>query len=103
MNRASLLLASFLIGAFLSRPSIVRADGVPWSYNTVGAVIYNSNNSSKTSSITFTGTAGFAQGDSGIVPFNITTDSTADLLSPDAFKKVQYELTLTLGDSQSLG
>lgn len=95
------LLAAALAAVFITG-GVARAEDFPWSYSGTGTTIYNSNNSLKSSAINFLGTAGGATGDSGIIIFNLSTESTASLTSPDSFSKVPYSLQLTLGDTKSL-
>ncbi len=91
-----------VFGLILYSAHPVGAEDIPWSYNGTGAMIVNTNNSAGSSTIQFSGTAGFASGDSGFIPFVISTDSTASLLAPDSFTKATYGLELTLGDTMSL-
>lgn len=96
------LLAAALAAVFVTATG-ARAEDFPWSYSGTGTTIFNNNNNAQSSSINVTGTSGGATGDSGIVIFNLSTDSTATLGAPDTFSKVPYSLSLTLGDTQSLG
>ncbi|MCI0379018.1 MAG: PEP-CTERM sorting domain-containing protein [Gemmataceae bacterium] len=98
-------LVSFIAVAIasLSFAAGARAEDFPWSYTGEGTEIFNNNNAAKSSSISFTGTSGGATGDSGIVIFNLASFSSADLSAPDSFTTVPYGLTLTLGDTKSLG
>ena len=96
------LLAAALAAVFITAGG-ARAEDFPWSYSGTGTTIFNNNNSAQSSSINVTGTSGGATGDSGIVIFNLSTDSTATLGAPDSFNKVPYNLSLTLGDTNSLG
>lgn len=96
------LLAAALAAVFVTAGG-ARAEDFPWSYSGTGTTIFNTNNSAQTSSINFVGTSGNATGDSGIIIYNLSTSSTATLASPDSFTKVPYDLTLTLGDTKSLG
>ncbi|MCI0638667.1 MAG: PEP-CTERM sorting domain-containing protein [Gemmataceae bacterium] len=98
-------LVSFIAVAIasLSFAAGARAEDFPWSYKGDGTEIFNNNNDAKSSSISFTGSSGGATGDSGIVIFNLASFSTAELSAPDSFTTVPYGLTLTLGDTKSLG
>lgn len=75
-----------------------RADSVPWGYSAFDAQIYNSNNSSKTSSINFAGKSGVASGSSGIIVYQVTASSSASSAGPDSFSNVPFDLAFKLTD-----
>src|SRR5262245_58492817 len=103
MQRSLVTLLSAALVTVLVTGGAARAEDFPWSYSGTGATIFNNNNGAMTSSIVFAGTSGGAVGDSGIIPFNSSTTSTALLSAPDSFNKVPYDLSLTLGDTKALG
>lgn len=103
MQRSLVSMLATAVAALLISGGVARAEEFPWSYTGNGPTIYNSNNASKSSDIKFLGTSGGATGDSGIIIYNLQTESTAPLESPDSFSKVPYALDLTLGDTKSLG
>jgi hypothetical protein len=103
MQRSLVSLLAAAVAAVLVTGGVARAEDFPWSYSGTGTTISNNNNSALTSAINFVGTSGGAVGDSGIIIYNLSTDSTALLSAPDTFTKVPYDLTLTLGDTKSLG
>lgn len=84
--------------AALALASGARADAIPWGYSASDTEIFNSNNAIQTSSIKFTGSSGVANGDSGIIIYNLASTSSADAKSPDSFSSVPYDLAVTLSD-----
>ncbi|HZZ78824.1 MAG TPA: hypothetical protein VFE62_09920 [Gemmataceae bacterium] len=94
MQKVSII--SCLALALLS--SKVNADSIPWGYSASDAAIYNSNNASKSSSISFSGASGVATGSSGIIVYSVTASSFASDVSPDSFSKVPFDLAFKLTD-----
>lgn len=90
------LAASALAALALAGPA--RADAIPWGYSATDTEIFNNNNLIQTSSIKFTGSSGVANGDSGIIIYNLASTSSADASAPDSFKSVPYDLAVTLSD-----
>jgi len=82
--------------ALMLTGSAVRADNIPWGYSASDTTIYNS--PVQTSSIAFTGASSVATGNSGIIIYNVTTSSGAELSSPDSFSNVPFNLSVTLTD-----
>jgi len=76
----------------------VRADTIPWGYSAASTDIVNNNNPIKTSGVSFAGSSGVASGDSGIIIYNLTTNSTADSSGPDSFSNVPFNLGVTFTD-----
>jgi hypothetical protein len=103
MQRSLATLLAAAVAAVFATAGGVRAEDFPWSYSGTGTNIFNNNNGDASSAIHFVGTSGGATGDSGIIIYNLSTESTATLAAPDNFKKVHYDLQLTLGDTKSLG
>jgi hypothetical protein len=93
-----LLVSLCAAAALLLTGTAVRADNIPWGYSASDVTIFNSNNPIQTSSIVFKGANGVATSDSGIIIYNMTTTSTADLATPDTFSNVPFDLGLTLTD-----
>jgi hypothetical protein len=83
--------------------SVVRADGIPWGYSAGNTEIFNNNNASKTSWVQFSGASGIAQGDSGIIIYNMSTLSGVAESSPDSFANVPFDLSMTLVDVKATG
>src|SRR5262245_1785441 len=84
------LVAWFVVAlaGLLVNSTSVRADNIPWGYSAASTEIFNNNNPIKSSSIAFAGSAGVASGDSGIIIYNLTTNSTALDTGPDSFSNV---------------
>lgn len=77
------------------------SDTIPWGYSAADGQIFN--NAAKTSSITFHGASGVATGDSGIVIYNMRSESAAGSASPDTFAQVPFDLAFTLVDIKATG
>src|SRR5262249_54550540 len=93
--RKSLVSLGAIALALLAQ-STVRADGIPWGYSAADTKIYN-DPSVKTSSITFAGGSGVANGDSGVIIYNLTTASNPTS-GADSFGNVKFDLAVTLTD-----
>lgn len=100
MKRFAFTLA---VAALLGVGTQVRADNVPWSYGAVspGSI---SATSSPLSSVTFKGSSGNPNGDSGIIIYTVSSSSFNDGVAqaPDFFKDVPFDLTINLGDTNAL-
>jgi len=94
--RKSLVSLGAIALALLAQ-SAVRAEGIPWGYSAADTKIYN-DPTVKTSSITFAGSSGVANGDSGVVIYNLTTSSNPTAGTTDSFNAVKFDLAVTLTD-----
>jgi hypothetical protein len=94
------LAASFVIAiaALVGVSTSVRAEGIPWGYSANSTEIFNNNNLNMSSSIAFAGSSGVASGDSGIIIYNLTTNSTVADGSTDSFSNVPFSLGVTFTD-----
>jgi hypothetical protein len=104
--RASLTsLGIFAPAALLAIVAGVRADTSPWGYIAANSQIFNSDTPLQTSSITFTGDRGVANGDSGIVLYTVTASSLIhsfqDFSAPNSFTNVPFDLKFNLFDINS--
>lgn len=90
------LVAGF--AALLTSGATVQADSIPWGYSAADTEIFNNNNPIMTSSVKFTGSSGVATGSSGIIIYNLTSNSTALESAPDSFSAVPFDLGVTLTD-----
>src|SRR5713226_2349559 len=81
----------------------VRADSIPWGYSATDTTIFNNNNPIKSSMIKMAGSSGVASGNSGIIIYNLTTDSKAVDTAPDSFSSVPFGLSVTLSDIKASG
>lgn len=97
MKRTLVMLGAALATLILAGTS-ARADNIPWGYSASDTTVYNNNNPIKTSSVKFTGSAGVASGDSGIIIYNLSASSTADSTAPDSFSNVPFNLAVTFTD-----
>src|SRR5262245_37071384 len=86
------------LAGLLAAGTSVRADSIPWGYSAASTDIVNNNNPIKTSGISFAGSSGVASGDSGIIIYNLTTNSTAPDTTPDSFSNVPFNLGVTFTD-----
>lgn len=75
----------------------VYADSIPWGYSATSPADISAS-TSPLSSITFTGASGVASGDSGIIIYNLKTNSSATDAAPDSFSNVPYNLAINLTD-----
>jgi hypothetical protein len=101
MKKSLVLFAAVI--AFLMVGTTVRADSIPWGYSATSFSIANNNNNNGTSTINFTSGSGVASGNSGIIIYNVTTNSTATDASPDSFTNVPFNLAVTLTDIKATG
>ena len=94
------LVAWFVVAlaGLLAVGTSVRADNIPWGYSANSTEIFNNNNPIMSSSIAFAGSSGVASGDSGIIIYNLTTNSTALEGSADSFSNVPFNLSATFTD-----
>jgi hypothetical protein len=74
------------------------ADSIPWGYSASATPTNISASTSPLSSITFTGASGVASGDSGIVVYNLKSNSSATGAAPDSFSNVPFDLAISLTD-----
>jgi hypothetical protein len=81
----------------------VRADNIPWGYGAISPPDIMAS-SSPLSSIQMVGSAGSANGNSGIIIYNMTTTSFNDGVAqpPDTFSSVPFDLAITLSDIKAL-
>jgi hypothetical protein len=94
--------AAALAGLFAVGTS-TRADSIPWGYSASSGDIFNSNNGSKSSTVSFAGASGVASGDSGIIIYNVTANSTAASGAADSFSNVPFNFAVTLTDVKGTG
>jgi len=90
-------LAMLLIGSIS-----VYADTIPWGYTATSPADISAS-TSPLSSITFAGATGVASGDSGIIIYNMNTDSSATDSAPDSFSNVPFNLSINLTDIKATG
>ena len=95
------VLAAVIVFAIGSHAAM--ADSIPWGYSAGNVEVFNSNNSTKSSSVKFSGASGVATGNSGIIIYNLTTTSSASDNSPDSFSNVPFDLAFTLLDVKATG
>ena len=101
--RTSLILFTAAAAMLFASGASARADSIPWGYSASDTMIFNDNNPIKSSSIKMTGGNGVASGNSGIIIYNLTTDSKATDAAPDSFSSVPYNLAVTLSDIKATG
>ncbi|HZZ77736.1 MAG TPA: hypothetical protein VFE62_04400 [Gemmataceae bacterium] len=75
----------------------VYADSIPWGYSATSPADISAS-TSPLSSISFTGASGVASGDSGIIIYNLKTNSSTTDAAPDSFSNVPYNLAISLTD-----
>jgi hypothetical protein len=80
----------------------VYADSIPWGYSATSPADISAS-TSPLSSITFSGAAGVASGDSGIIIYNLKTNSSATDSAPDSFSNVPFSLAISLTDIKATG
>jgi hypothetical protein len=86
------------LAGLLGAGSSLRADTIPWGYSAASTDIFNNNNPIKSSTVSFAGSSGVASGDSGIIIYNLTTNSTATDGAADSFSNVPFNLGVTFTD-----
>src|SRR6516165_4051594 len=75
----------------------VQADTIPWGYSATSPANITAS-TSPLSQIQVTGSSGVANGNSGIIIYNLTTSSGATDAAPDAFNNVPFNLSVSLTD-----
>jgi hypothetical protein len=85
------------VAVLLAGSISVYADSIPWGYSASSPADISAS-TSPLSSISFTGASGVASGDSGIIIYNLKTNSSATDSAPDSFSNVPYNLAISLTD-----
>jgi PEP-CTERM motif len=90
------------LAMLLSGSISVYADTIPWGYTATSPADISAS-TSPLSSISFAGATGVASGDSGIIIYNLKTNSSATDAAPDSFSNVPFNLSISLTDIKATG
>lgn len=101
--KRTMVTLSAAVAALLISGAAASADSIPWGYTAADTVIYNNNNPAMSSQINVKGSSGVASGNSGIIIYNLTTESSGTDASPDSFANVGFDLAVTLTDVKATG
>lgn len=102
--KRTLVSLSAALATLLISGAAVWAESIPWGYTAADTEISSNNPSPLPPSvIKMKGSSGVASGNSGIIIYNLTTESTSPDSAPDSFANVPFDLAVTLADIRATG
>jgi len=102
--KRTLVSLSAALAALLISGAAVCAESIPWGYTAADTDISSNNPSPLPPSvIKMKGSSGVASGNSGIIIYNLTTESGTPDSAPDSFANVPFDLAVTLTDIKATG